>query len=72
MTYTKLNMDLFSNTKDNYSSFELLTQILPPLTTRFKNSSFDDDEDSKTSNNVVEIVNGVMKRGQLDKGFRSN
>ena len=70
MTYPKLNMDLFSSKKDSYSSFELLTQILPPLTTKFKNSSYDDDEDRSTSNNIVEIINGVMKRGQLDKGVK--
>ena len=70
MTYPKLNMDLFSGNKEKFSSFELLTQILPPLTTKFKNSSYDDDEDRHTSNNIVEIVNGVMKRGQLDKGVK--
>ena len=71
MAFPKLDKKLFDAPKDKkYSSFELFSQILPPLTTKFKNASYDDDEDYKTSNNVIEIVNGVMKRGQIDKGVK--
>jgi DNA-directed RNA polymerase II subunit RPB1 len=71
MAFPKLDKKLFDAPKDKkYSSFELFSQILPPLTTKFKNASYDDDEDYKTSNNVIDIVNGVMKRGQIDKGVK--
>lgn len=71
MSYPKLDKNMFSSGSKEFSSFELLTQILPPLTSKFNNASFDDDaDDYKTSNNVVDIVNGVMKRGQIDKGVK--
>jgi DNA-directed RNA polymerase beta' subunit len=71
INFPKLNKEFFDKSPEKmYNSFEILSQILPPLTSRFKNSSYEDDENSKTSNNIVEIVNGVMKRGQLDKGVK--
>ena len=54
--------------KEKISSFEVLSQIMPPLTLRYKNKLFDDDEDYNTSNNVLDIKNGQMYRGQMDKG----
>lgn len=69
MTYPKVDTQLFSD-KKNISIFQVLSQILPPLTSKFKNDSFDDNDNPKTSNKVVEIVNGIMKRGQLDKGVK--
>ena len=50
------------------SSFDILTQIMPPLTLFYKNKLYADGEDIKTSNNVIEIKNGEYKRGQIDKG----
>ena len=71
MTYPKMNKQLFTKPTTKISIFQLLSQILPPLTAKFKNGSFDDDaDDKKTTNNIVEITNGVMKRGQLDKGVK--
>lgn len=53
--------------KKHISSFDILSQILPPLTLQFKNKLFNDDkENAKISNNVLEIRNGKMVRGQLD------
>jgi len=65
MSIKTMSPDIFASKKD-VSALELISQILPPLTSTFKNNSFD-DEDKKTSHNVIEIANGVMKRGQLDK-----
>ena len=70
MTYPKLQNDMFKNKKSKISIFDIISAILPPLTMKFKNGSFDDDEDKKTSNNVVEIINGKMMRGQLDKSVK--
>jgi DNA-directed RNA polymerase beta' subunit len=55
--------------KNHYvTNFDLLSQILPPLTLQYKNKLFGDDEDAKTSNNVLEIRDGEYIRGQMDKG----
>jgi DNA-directed RNA polymerase II subunit RPB1 len=53
------------------SSFDVLSQILPPMSSHQKNKMFGDSEDTKTSNNVIEIVNGQWIRGQIDKGVLS-
>ena len=55
--------------KDVISSFDILSQIMPPLTLKYKNKLFGDDEDFSTSNNVLDIKNGQIYRGQLDKGI---
>ena len=68
MRYHKVDIDIFR--KDTMmSNFEILTQILPPLTTKSKNSIFNEDTENKAdSNNIIEIKNGHMVRGRLDKG----
>ena len=44
--------------KDFYSSFDILSQIMPPLTMTNKNGVFDEDkENKKDSNNIIEIKN---------------
>ena len=55
------------NKKKKISNFDLLTQILPPLSLKFKNGQFNDSENKKTSNNIVEVNNGKYLRGQIDK-----
>ena len=51
------------------SNFDILTQLFPPLTIKFKTGLYDyENEDSKKSNNVLEIVNGKYIRGQMEKG----
>lgn len=53
------------------SNFDILSLILPPMASFQKNKLYKDSENIKTSNNVVEIADGVYKRGQLDKGALS-
>jgi len=67
MAFDKPNIKLFKNPTDRISNFELLTQILPPLSSHFRNGQFGDGDDPKTSNSIIEIVNGKYIRGQLDK-----
>jgi DNA-directed RNA polymerase beta' subunit len=51
------------------TSFDLLSQIMPPLSLRYKTKAFNDEKDDyKTSNTVLEIKNGEYIRGQMDKG----
>jgi len=66
MAYNKVDVDKLP--KKHISNFNILSQILPPFTLRYKTKRFGDKEDYKTSNNVLEIVNGKYVRGQLEKG----
>jgi len=68
MAVNNVNLDLL-NKSDLVSSFEILTQILPPMTLKSKNKQFGEGDDGKTSNNIVEIKNGQYLRGQIDKGI---
>jgi len=50
------------------TNFDLLTQIMSPISLKYKTKLFKDDEEEKTSNNVLEIRDGKYIRGQLEKG----
>jgi DNA-directed RNA polymerase beta' subunit len=67
--YPRVNETVFKSGED-ISNFDVLSQILPPLTLKYKKKAFGEKnpkEDYATSNNVVEIRNGRMMRGQIDK-----
>ena len=67
--YPRVNETLFKSGED-VSNFDVLSQILPPLTLKYKKRQFGEknpNEDYATSNNVLEIRNGRMLRGQIDK-----
>jgi len=66
MYYNKVDKSLFDDRDKRISSFEILSQILPPISTRFSNKLYD-DENKKTSNNIIEIINGEYIRGSIDK-----
>jgi DNA-directed RNA polymerase beta' subunit len=72
MMFQRINIDeLFSNKDGIITNFDILTQIMPPLTLKYKTKLFGDDEkDDSThkSNNVIEIRNGKYIRGQMEKG----
>jgi DNA-directed RNA polymerase II subunit RPB1 len=69
MYFDNVNPSLFADTSKRVTSFEILSQILPPLSTKMENGVYGEkEEDYKTSNNIIEIINGEYKRGQLDKG----
>ena len=54
--------------KETLDSFELLSHILPPLSCKFANGGYKAGVDNnKTTNNIIEIRNGKMIRGQFDK-----
>ena len=54
---------------DVITSFDLMSQIMPPLSLKYKTKAFQDGKDDIThSNRVLEIKNGKYIRGQLDKG----
>ena len=68
MMNQRVNTDDLKDKDGVVSSFNVLTQIMPPLSLKYKNKAFGDGDDFATSNNVLEINNGKYIRGQLDKG----
>jgi DNA-directed RNA polymerase II subunit RPB1 len=50
------------------SNFDILSQILPPISLKYKTKLFNDSEKPNESNNILEIVNGQYIRGQMEKG----
>ncbi len=67
MAFDKIDISKLPNNR-NITSFEILSQILPPLSLKYKTKRFSDKDDYKSSNAVLEINNGNYVRGQLDKG----
>jgi len=67
MMYNKADTSLFNTPDARISNFEIMSQIMPPMSAFFANGKFGDDEDKKTSNNMIEVKNGKYVRGQLDK-----
>ena len=54
---------------DTISNFDILSQILPPISLLYKTKKYNDDDDNfNTSNSVLEINNGKYIRGQIEKG----
>ena len=63
-----IDVEKLNNRGGTITNFDLLTQILPPITLKYKSKKYKDSEDFATSNNVVEIINGTYYRGQIEKG----
>jgi len=69
MMFPKVNVNTLRDATSGgkISNFDIISQILPPLTMKYKTKLFDEDEDYATSNNVLEIRNGQYIRGQIEK-----
>ena len=67
MALQTVNESMSNNTDGNFSNFQILSQIMPPITLKYKKKQFGEKEDYNTSNNVLEIRDGKYIRGQLDK-----
>ena len=68
MGVSNIDVNKLKNLGDSITNFDLLTQILPPITLKYKSKKFKDGDDFNTSNNVIEIINGTYYRGQIEKG----
>jgi DNA-directed RNA polymerase II subunit RPB1 len=67
MSFNKVDVAALKKNK-KLSSFDILSQIMPPLTMKFGNKWFSDSgEEYSKSNHVVEIVAGKYIRGQMEK-----
>jgi len=71
MMFKRINPDTLKKKKnERVSNFEILSQILPPLSLKGQNKQYDRDKEKyDTSNNILEIINGKYIRGQMDKGI---
>jgi len=68
MMFPKVNEALFAK-EGKISNFEIMSQILPPISLKYKTKHFKEDKDEMSnSNNVLEIKNGNYIRGQMEKG----
>jgi DNA-directed RNA polymerase II subunit RPB1 len=67
MAYDRVDVSKLNS--NEVTNFEIMSQILPPLSIKYKSKRFKDDDDYKTSNNVLEIQNGKYIRGQMEKGI---
>jgi len=73
MKYNKTNekiLNTISNKKKNITSFEILSQIIPAISLKYASGLFDPDtENFQDSNNILEIKNGTIERGHIEKGM---
>jgi len=67
MAFDRVDPKLFQ--RDVVTNFELLSQILPPLSLKYKTKLFTDTDDYGTSNRVLEIRDGDYVRGQMEKSI---
>ena len=69
MMYPHVNTEAIREKGKTLSSFDVLSQIMPPLTMVYKNDKkYKEGVDNfATSPNVFELKNGKLFRGQLDK-----
>ena len=68
MSFSRVDSEKLKNAGKRITSFDLISQIMPPLSIKRNTGLFQDGENPKTSNNVLEIKVGEYLRGQLDKG----
>ena len=67
MMYSKVNTKALRDAGNKLNSFDVLSQIMAPITLNYKTNLFGDNEEYATSNNVLEIRNGKYIRGQIEK-----
>ena len=67
MSFNKIDTSVLKKNKE-ISSFDIMSQIMPPITMKYKTKLFEEEEEYSKSNNVVEIVAGKYVRGQMEKG----
>ena len=67
MMFKHVDPSKFNIVNGKISNYDILSQILPPMTLVGKTNLFQEDEDYHTSNNILEIRDGKYIRGQLEK-----
>ncbi len=72
MMYSKVDTKAIRDGGNKLTSFDVLSQIMSPITLNYKTNLFGDGEEYATSNNVLEIRNGKFIRGQMEKSVLSS
>ena len=67
MMYKNVDVNALKEKGSSISSFDVLSQILPPMTMKYANKLMEEGEDKSISNNIIEIRNGHYVRGQMEK-----
>lgn len=67
MAFKNININLLP-ASGKVTNFEILSQILPPMSIKYKTKLFKEGDDPKLSEAIIQIVNGQYIRGQIDKG----
>jgi DNA-directed RNA polymerase II subunit RPB1 len=65
MMFPRVNVAALREKGSVLSSFDVLSQIFPPMTMVYKTKLFEEGQDFATSNHVLEIRNGKLHRGQF-------
>ena len=69
MMFNGVNENELLKKGDTVTSFDILSQIMPPLSLKYKTKAYKDDKtEAENYNSVLEIKNGQYIRGQIDKG----
>jgi DNA-directed RNA polymerase II subunit RPB1 len=68
MMCNRINENTILEKEGPITSFDIMSQIIPPLSLYYKTKLFKEGDDVKTSNGILEIKNGEYIRGQIDKG----
>ena len=68
MGINKIDINKLLKSGDDVTNFDIISQILPPISLEYKTKRFNDDETYATSNNVLDIKNGNYLRGHIEKG----
>ena len=70
MSYPHVDVDAIRKAGKEVTNFDILSQITPPITLKYKTGLFDEDTDDAKdpeNNNVLEIYAGKYIRGQVEK-----
>lgn len=71
MMYNKVDVQALKDAQalngGKITSFDVISQILAPITLKYSTNLFEEGEDKKISNNILEIRNGKYLRGQMEK-----
>jgi DNA-directed RNA polymerase II subunit RPB1 len=69
MHLNKIDLDKINFKNKTVSNFDILSQIFPNISIKYKTKRFEDNEDYNTSNNILEIKKGKIIRGNIDKNI---
>ena len=64
-----IDLNTIDFTKKETSNFDILSQIIPNISLKYKTKRFTESDDFNTSNNVLEINRGKYIRGHIEKGI---